>query len=77
MQCRAGGAARCEMLAMAFQFAPILWAGGAAAAPVVIHLILRTRPRKVRFPAVEFIRKVHRANIKMHRLKHLILLQPS
>jgi len=62
------------MLAMAFQFAPILWAGGAAAAPVIIHLIMRTKARKVKFPPIQFVRKTHRANISMHRLKHLILL---
>ena len=59
---------------MAFQFAPVLWAGGAAAAPVIIHLIMRTRPRRIVFPPVEFIHRIHQANIKMHRLKHLILL---
>ncbi|MHC4983269.1 MAG: BatA domain-containing protein [Planctomycetota bacterium] len=59
---------------MAFQFAPVLWAAGAAAAPVVIHMIMRTRARRIKFPAVEFVRKSHQANIKMHRLKHLLLL---
>ncbi|HUS48507.1 MAG TPA: BatA and WFA domain-containing protein [Phycisphaerae bacterium] len=62
------------MIAMAFQFAPILWAGGAAAGPLIIHLILRTKARKIKFPAIEFVRKTHQANINMHKLKHLILL---
>lgn len=51
-----------------------LTAAGAAAAPVIIHLIMRTKPRRVTFPAVAFVRKTHQANISRHKLKHLILL---
>jgi len=62
------------MLAFVFQFPWVLAASGAAAAPVILHLIMRTKPRRVTFPAIEFVRKTHHANISMHRLKHLILL---
>jgi len=63
------------MLALTFVFLPVvLGAAGAAIAPVVIHLILRARPRRVVFPATQFVRKTHQANISKLRLKHLILL---
>jgi len=62
------------MLAVTFLFPMVLTAAGAAAAPVIIHLILRTKPRKIVFPAMRFVRKSHRANISKLRLKHLILL---
>jgi len=62
------------MLAVTFLFPMVLTAAGAAAAPVIIHLILRTKPRKVLFPAMRFVRKTHRANLSKLRLKHLILL---
>ena len=62
------------MLAVAFLFPMVLTAAGAAAAPVIIHLIMRTKPRKIVFPAMRFVRKTHRANLSKLRLKHLILL---
>jgi len=52
----------------------VLAAGCAAAAPVIIHLIMRTKPRHAVFPAMRFVRKTHQANINKLRLKHLILL---
>ncbi len=60
--------------AVSFLFGGILWAAGAAAAPVVIHLIMRTRPRQMVFPALRFVRKTHQSNISKLKLKHLILL---
>ena len=62
------------MLAVTFLFPAVLWAACAAAAPVIIHLILRTKPRKIIFPALQFVRKTHQANISKLKLKHLILL---
>jgi len=62
------------MLALTFLFPAVLGGLAAAAAPVAIHLIMRTRPRRVTFPALRFVRKTHQANLKMLRLKHLILL---
>jgi len=57
-----------------FLFPMILAAGAAAAAPVIIHLIMRTKPRRVVFPPLRFVLKTHRAQISRLRLKHLILL---
>lgn len=62
------------MLALEFLFPALLWAAGAAAAPVIIHLILRTKPRRIVFPAMRFVKKTHQANLSKLRLKHLILL---
>ncbi len=59
---------------MSFLFPMVLAAAGAAVAPVVIHLILRTKPRKIVFPAMRFVRRTHQANLSKLRLKHLLLL---
>jgi len=62
------------MAAVTFLYPMVLAAAGAAAAPVIIHLIMRTKPRQVVFPAMRFVRKTHQANLSRLRLKHLILL---
>ncbi|MFB3891561.1 MAG: BatA and WFA domain-containing protein [Phycisphaerae bacterium] len=62
------------MLAVTFLLPAVLWATTAAAAPVIIHLIMRTKPRRIVFPALRFVRKTHQANISMHIIKHIILL---
>lgn len=50
--------------------------GGLAAAgiPVLLHLVMRGRPKKLEFPALRFIRKRFQANKRRFQLKHLILL---
>jgi hypothetical protein len=62
------------VLGVTFVWPMVTAAAGAAAAPVLIHLILRTRPRRVVFPALQFVRRTRQASIKMLRLKHLLLL---
>lgn len=62
------------MGAMIFLFPAVLFAAGLAAAPVIIHLIMRTKPRRMVFPALRFVKKTHQANISKLRLKHLLLL---
>ena len=57
-----------------FLFPMILTASAAAAAPVIIHLMMRTKPRRVIFPAMRFVLKTHRANLSKLKVKHLILL---
>ena len=57
-----------------FLFPMVLTASAAAAAPVIIHLMMRTKPRLVVFPAMRFVLKTHRANLSKLKLKHLILL---
>ena len=54
---------------------PLLLAGTALVAlPIVLHLIMRQRPRLLEFPALRFIQKQHDANRRRLRLRHLILL---
>jgi len=55
-------------------FPLVLGAAAAAALPIVIHVIMRTRPRPLVFPAMRFVRKTHRAGVSKLKLKHLILL---
>ena len=61
-------------LPITFLFGGVLVAGAAAAAPVIIHLIMRTKPRELVFPALRFVKKTHRSNISKLKLKHLLLL---
>ena len=44
------------------------------ALPVVLHLIMRRRPRHIEFPALRFIQRQHNTNQRRLRLRHLILL---
>ncbi len=62
------------VLGISFAFPAVLWAGAAAAAPVIIHLIMRTKPRRLVFPALRFVKLTHQANRSKLKLKHLILL---
>ncbi len=42
--------------------------------PVLIHLIMRQKPRRLPFPAFRFLRLQHRINQRRLRLQHLLLL---
>ncbi|NLF08772.1 MAG: hypothetical protein GX594_12455 [Pirellulaceae bacterium] len=42
--------------------------------PIVLHLIMRQRPKRLEFPALRFIEKRHDANRRRLRLRHLLLL---
>ncbi len=61
-------------LAIVFLFPALLAAAGLAAAPIIIHFILKTKARHVIFPALQFVKKTHQANISRLKLRHLILL---
>ncbi len=53
----------------------IAWTGlGLVAVPVVLHLIMRQKPRLLEFPALRFVQKRHEANRRRLRLRHLLLL---
>lgn len=47
---------------------------GAAAAPVILHLIMRQAPKHIVFPALRFIRQRQESNRRRFRLRHLLLL---
>ena len=42
--------------------------------PVLIHLVMRQKPRRLSFPAFRFLRQQHRINQRRIRLQHLFLL---
>jgi hypothetical protein len=45
-----------------------------AGIPILLHLIMRQKPRRLPFPAFRFLRQRHRINQRKLRLQHLILL---
>jgi len=52
-----------------------LLAGTALVAlPIVLHLIMRRKPKLLEFPALRFVRKRHDVNQRRLRLRHLLLL---
>ncbi len=54
---------------------PILLAGTALVAlPIVLHLIMRQKPRQFEFPALRFLAQRHDTNQRRLRLRHLVLL---
>lgn len=54
---------------------PLLLAGaGLVVVPIVLHLIMRRKPRLVEFPALRFVRRRHDTNQRQLRLRHLLLL---
>jgi len=44
------------------------------AVPIILHLIMRRKPRLLEFPALRFVQKKHDTNQRKLRLRHLLLL---
>ncbi|MHC4402919.1 MAG: BatA domain-containing protein, partial [Planctomycetota bacterium] len=54
---------------------PFLLAGASLLVlPIVLHLIMRRKPRHFEFPALRFIQQRHETNRRSLRLRHLLLL---
>jgi hypothetical protein len=54
---------------------PLFWLGiTAVAAPILVHLVRRTRARKIEFPALVFVRQVPQRTIRRRTLRNLFLL---
>ena len=54
---------------------PLFLLGMAAvAAPILVHLVRRTRARRVEFPALTFVRQVPQRTIRRRTLRNLLLL---
>lgn len=54
---------------------PLFWVGlTAIAAPILVHLVRRTRARRVQFPALIFVRQVPQRTIRRRTLHNLLLL---
>jgi hypothetical protein len=59
---------------MLFLHASLLAGTALVALPIVLHLMMRRRPRHLEFPALRFVRQRHQANRRQVRLRHLLLL---
>jgi len=59
---------------MTFVFPVILGGLAVIGIPVLIHLIMRQKPKVLPFPAFRFLVKRHRTNLRKLRLRHLLLL---
>jgi uncharacterized membrane protein len=54
---------------------PLFWFGVAAlATPILVHLVRRTRARRIEFPALVFLRQVPQRTIRRRTLHNLLLL---
>jgi len=54
---------------------PLLLLGGLlVAVPIVLHLIMRRKPRQFEFPALRLVESRHETNQRQLRLRHLLLL---
>ncbi len=52
----------------------LLSGAGLIVIPIILHLIMRQRPKLLEFPALRFIQKRHDTNQRRLRLRHLLLL---
>jgi hypothetical protein len=54
---------------------PLFFLGAAAlAAPVLVHLVRRTRARRVQFPALVFVRQIPQRTIRRRTIQNLLLM---
>src|ERR1044072_1368417 len=54
---------------------PIFLLGAlAAAVPVLVHLVRRTRAVRMQFPSLMFLRRIEQQSIRRRRLRNLLLL---
>jgi hypothetical protein len=54
---------------------PLLLSGAALIAiPIILHLIMRRKPKLMEFPALRFVQKKHDKNKRSLRLRHILLL---
>src|SRR6185503_13611442 len=59
---------------MAFVNVSLLAGGALVAIPIVLHLIMRQRPKQLIFPALRFIQQRRIANQRKLQLRHWLLL---
>ena len=69
-KCVVGGTA----LRMDFVTPSLVFGALAAAAPVVLHLVMRQQPQHLEFPALRFVQLRENANRRRLKLRHLLLL---
>ena len=59
---------------MTFLHVSLLAGTALVALPIVLHLLMRQRPRRFEFPALRFVRSRHETNRRQLRLRHLLLM---
>lgn len=59
---------------MSFVHVSLLAGTALVTLPIVLHLIMRRRPRHLEFPALRFVRRRHETNRRQLRLRHLLLM---
>lgn len=59
---------------MTFVNFALLSGAGLIVIPIILHLIMRQKPKLLEFPALRFIQKRHDTNQRRLRLRHLLLL---
>ena len=59
---------------MAFVNLSLLFGTMLVAVPVVLHLVMRQKPKQLAFPALQFVRKRRESNRRTLRLRHWLLL---
>jgi hypothetical protein len=59
---------------MAFLSPFFLLGAAAAALPILVHLVRRTRARRVQFPSLMFLRRIEQKTIRRRRLRNIVLL---
>lgn len=59
---------------MVFANPMLLLGAGLVAVPIILHLIMRRKPRQLEFPALRFLQRRHETNQRRLRLRHLLLL---
>lgn len=65
---------RMVLAGLIFGIPALAWGGLAVSIPVIIHLVLRQRPRRQVLPTMRFLVQAHLASTRTHRLKHFLLL---
>jgi hypothetical protein len=59
---------------MSFVFPLLLGGLALAGVPILLHLIMRQKPKQLPFPAFRFLLQKHKTNLRKLRLRHLLLL---
>ena len=59
---------------MAFLNVSLLLGGALFAIPVVLHLIMRQKPKHLVFPALRFVKERRQSNTRRLQLRHWLLL---
>ena len=59
---------------MTFVFPVLLGGLVLAGIPVLLHLLLRQKPKTLLFPAFQFLVQRHRTNLTKLRLRHILLM---